>query len=588
MEDEYCPLFLGNYQHLPLEVSISLVGALRAHAASSAATSAPAAAVSSGLSSPMALQQQALPAPPGPSPTLATAGADLPSWPPSGGLGGGFRLAPPPQPPATCAVGSMSPESQVVVIDTLREEMAPERKASVHEDDVVAEEEDDEDLLLGSDTAVPTAGSSSRGRLVPDGVDSDSDAEANIDGRGRPDFAPRPEFPPGRPAAAVAAAAAIAEQAARAAGAGGAATAPRPLVPALARPATHPAAPPAPDSPPSSPASPAPQFGQAEQGDLDGQLDSEALSKIDSQVSSSLDRFFNDDNLWQQVAHEVASSARHRSSTDTVRGSSSGGSTYHWRVQVPKPYPGVQYRRSKSLEDRYDRYAKQGQTVTGQVEDNGEWLRISGNIFLPMKVGNIPILEPLSPRQASAVAGDAARAMVQELPREEAVEDGNYSARWWACGQSVGVTVTDRSGAVGAGVGSKECGELHMSEDTDQQFGVTQEPKVTAPVRGSGNDSTNQGRPGDPGSGLVEEAAAVIAEATREGMALRAPRGLPEAFSKNPLADLDAANRLFSDPINPFSDSPRGGSPSMSPLRSRAVSLNGRRADAGAITSAGP
>lgn len=49
-----------------------------------------------------------------------------------------------------------------------------------------------------------------------------------------------------------------------------------------------------------------------------------------------------------------------------------------FRVQVPRPYPGVQYRRSKRLDDRYSRYAEHGTIVAGVVEDNGEWLRISG------------------------------------------------------------------------------------------------------------------------------------------------------------------------------------------------------------------
>lgn len=43
-------------------------------------------------------------------------------------------------------------------------------------------------------------------------------------------------------------------------------------------------------------------------------------------------------------------------------------------------------RRSKRLEERYSRFAENGTVVLGQMED-GEWLRISGNIFLPVQVG---------------------------------------------------------------------------------------------------------------------------------------------------------------------------------------------------------
>mmetsp|Transcript_61008 Transcript_61008/g.117539 ORF Transcript_61008/g.117539 Transcript_61008/m.117539 type:complete len:235 (-) Transcript_61008:111-815(-) len=66
-----------------------------------------------------------------------------------------------------------------------------------------------------------------------------------------------------------------------------------------------------------------------------------------------------------------------------------------FRVQVPRQYPGVQFRKSKCLNDRYLRYAKLGTVVSGVVEDNGEWLRIKDNVFLPMKVNGMDILERL-------------------------------------------------------------------------------------------------------------------------------------------------------------------------------------------------
>merc|ERR1712113_812517 len=107
-----------------------------------------------------------------------------------------------------------------------------------------------------------------------------------------------------------------------------------------------------------------------------------------------LDRFFSDEKAWQQVEREVANNAKLWASMKylQVLDPSSG----IFRVQVPKPYPGVQYRKSKRLDDRYPRYAKHGSTVTGSIEDDGEWLRIDSNLFLPMKVDNMQILQSLS------------------------------------------------------------------------------------------------------------------------------------------------------------------------------------------------
>jgi len=99
-------------------------------------------------------------------------------------------------------------------------------------------------------------------------------------------------------------------------------------------------------------------------------------------------------------------------------GAAGGGSTF--RVQVPRQYPGVQYRKSKNLNDRYPRYAKLGTVVTGHVEDDGEWLRISDQVFLPMKVGGVQILEP----SIHDALGDAK------------VETGKtMKSLWFACSQ---------------------------------------------------------------------------------------------------------------------------------------------------------
>jgi len=82
---------------------------------------------------------------------------------------------------------------------------------------------------------------------------------------------------------------------------------------------------------------------------------------------------------------------------------------------------GVQYRKSKCLNDRYLRYAKLGTVVSGVVEDNGEWLRIRDDVFLPMKVNGMDILERLP--------GDVAPGGAK--PKSNS-GGGSF---WFACGQ---------------------------------------------------------------------------------------------------------------------------------------------------------
>merc|ERR1719329_2114416 len=56
-------------------------------------------------------------------------------------------------------------------------------------------------------------------------------------------------------------------------------------------------------------------------------------------------------------------------------------------VEVPAPYPGLQYRQSKDLADRLKRYARDQATVHGIVEDFGQWLHMPDGTYLPIQVG---------------------------------------------------------------------------------------------------------------------------------------------------------------------------------------------------------
>lgn len=67
-----------------------------------------------------------------------------------------------------------------------------------------------------------------------------------------------------------------------------------------------------------------------------------------------------------------------------------------FRVTVPQGYPGVQYRRTKNLADRYKNFAKDGAVVKGNVEDSGLWLRLNDTVFLPMQVGGTQILQAVN------------------------------------------------------------------------------------------------------------------------------------------------------------------------------------------------
>merc|ERR1719221_1363346 len=113
-------------------------------------------------------------------------------------------------------------------------------------------------------------------------------------------------------------------------------------------------------------------------------------------VGNCLDKFFGDEKIWKRVGEEIANTTRIPESPQIQ---DSGIASCHFRVQVPKPYPGVQYRRSKNLDDRYQRFAENSSIVEGEVEDGGQWLKVSENVYLPMRVGAVQLLEPLAEDQ---------------------------------------------------------------------------------------------------------------------------------------------------------------------------------------------
>jgi hypothetical protein len=76
-----------------------------------------------------------------------------------------------------------------------------------------------------------------------------------------------------------------------------------------------------------------------------------------------------------------------------------------FRVVVPKPLLAghgghrpttrVCCRRTKLVADRHDKYVEHDMIVVGQVEEDGEWVRLGAGLFLPMRFGGFKLLEPM-------------------------------------------------------------------------------------------------------------------------------------------------------------------------------------------------
>jgi len=135
------------------------------------------------------------------------------------------------------------------------------------------------------------------------------------------------------------------------------------------------------------------------------------MKEIHAQVQASLDKFFADEDAWQQVLREVTRTMKLRASSRQLNEPIPGRKA-SFRVQVPKPYPGVHYRKTKDLDDKFPRYAKHGSTVQGEVEEDREWLRVrvrGDSLYLPLRIGPVQILEPLPEPCGEAAPSAASR-----------------------------------------------------------------------------------------------------------------------------------------------------------------------------------
>lgn len=470
---------------------------------------------------------------------------------------GPFRLAPPPSPATTFSVGSVSPKKGVLIFEEGFSQcggIALEISQSLpvrNETEVGLGmgDDDDEELLLGSDNSATDACFTVRNKSRPNDVDSDSESEAEAEA---PALSPaeRPgdcrsletsSEPAARPTMALFLPSAdIASK-------------PPSHMPELDRKMAE-----APETVTGSstrckadpPQTPVPQ---------------RSMKDVDSMLSESLDRFFGNDRLWGQVGREVALGTRTLGANLTSHAS-------HFRVQVPKPYPGVQYRQSKSLDDRHPRFAENGSVIVGRVEDDGAWLRISDHIFLPMRVGAVCIMEPLppDPKEEERLNADEHPAITDRSNARLC----EATIGWWPC-----CSAQSNCGGKAETELVVEENELPSSLETHSVLhpkGCIPEKRPSVPVTDVKIPTVNE--LGTVHHGQQDQDGCVVAQSDRK------PEPRPEAckaVNHDALSHVDAMCRHFSQPIDPFSDSDLGHTPgkmrmSLSPMPRRSPSTAGR------------
>lgn len=116
------------------------------------------------------------------------------------------------------------------------------------------------------------------------------------------------------------------------------------------------------------------------------------FTEMDAEMAARLDKFFQDDTTWRRIVVEVDTGGA--LGGPRLSAASRRGGICTFRVRVPKPYPGLQYRRSRDLNDKcQQKFAENNTIVTGTLVDGGEWLQVSPSEYLPTRVGMVSILE---------------------------------------------------------------------------------------------------------------------------------------------------------------------------------------------------
>lgn len=78
--------------------------------------------------------------------------------------------------------------------------------------------------------------------------------------------------------------------------------------------------------------------------------------------------------------------------------SEAGAPAQRFRANVPRHVPGIQFRRSKNLGDRYSKFLEDGKDVSGYVEEDEDgvpWVRVANCLFLPLRVGSDQVLRAM-------------------------------------------------------------------------------------------------------------------------------------------------------------------------------------------------
>lgn len=412
-----------------------------------------------------------------------------------------FSLAPPPPPAPTASVGSQKPVNDIVVIDTLKEERAVDQKRPTQEELDAANPTgavflDDEESLLGVGAAAAAAASNVKGSTSAaesplgaggprqrDGVDSDSDSEG-------------------------------ADDQAKAATSSLEMTEPE--------------------------AGNVPEVRKTEDQYTKVTNDTEGPVVFGSEGASATGAASNTEATKNSTsaAGQASTSAvkpaassnpkaeqaaltpeKPASRADTANSLTSdttiGGQSF--QVSVPKPYPGVQLRKSMNLNDKLPRFLQDGKIVTGELDESGKWFKLGAECYLPMYVGEIKILHPVESSNLPSLPKRKAAKVVQ--PDEESI----FS--WWGC----------CAGAAAA--------DVVFNGNAD----VLVTPGDTMRLRGASTDSAVAGSFQEP----------ISSKQTKHTLVSPGSQTVQQSQAKkDDSAGMTQLPRHISNPIDPFSDAP--------------------------------
>lgn len=171
-----------------------------------------------------------------------------------------------------------------------------------------------------------------------------------------------------------------------------------------------------------------------------------------SEFGVTLNKYFGNDRTADVASHHFDTSS------SSATAAAHRGERQTFQIHVPKPYPGVQLRKSMNLADKQQRFLEDGKVVKGEVDPTGRWLKIGADSYLPFEVNGICILHAV---KSSELSPSQKAKPTKKEPKEE-----KYSG-WWGCcaGASVSSGQTEMVMNPGAGAG--------RASSDDSAFGNT-------------------------------------------------------------------------------------------------------------------